>query len=223
MIIKSGISGAQIEITDAPKITYSGDWMPWRPEFYKGTLYWEAWFLRSGTLTVESGMSYKADAWGIGGGSQAGWTSGGGQIGNTYAGVPNMRTNLTLSGDIKVTIGEGGMNDGSSAKGNDTKLGDLLTCAGGAAPEYNGSVTDSYKRYRFEDSDKKDEEGRNTSSKTLSSTTFYAQGGWLHIRRTIATNEDNDGASTAQGEGFGGGGCYHGWSAPGALVIRILA
>ena len=224
MIIKSGASGGQLEVADMPKITYSGDWMPWRPEFYGGVLYWEAWLLSSGTLVVEEGSSYVGDAWGIGGGSQAGWTSGGGSLRNCGAGIPNMRTGLTFAGSISATIGEGGLNGDSSRPGNATKLGDMLTCAGGADPDAENSVSDSYKRYRFEDPDKASEAGRNVTAND-DGTTFTAQGGWLRINRTIRKSYSGiyNTAVTAQGEGFGGAGCYMGWSAPGALVIRIPA
>ena len=224
MIIKSGVSGAGIEISDMPKITYSGDWMPWRPEFYGGVLFWEAWLLSSGTLTIEGGYSYTGDAWGIGGGGQAHWSSGGGSLADAPAGVPNMRTGLTFSGALGVTIGAGGLNHGDNNRaGGDTVLADLLTCAGGANPD-NGSVSDTYKRYRFEDPDKSSEAGRSVTANDDGST-FTAQGGWLKIKRTILSSYSGNysRAVTAQGEGFGGGGCYHGWSAPGALVIRILA
>lgn len=224
MIIKSGISGAQIEITDAPKITYSGDWMPWRPEFYGGVLYWEAWLLSSGALRVESGYSYTGDAWGIGGGAQAWWGIGGGSTVDCEAGVPNMRTGLTFTGTIYATIGSGGTNGESSQPGGATKLGDVLTCAGGAAPSASTTVGDSYKRYRFEDPDKASEAGATVTAND-NGNEFTAQGGWLKIKRTIVSSYSGTSsiAVGAQGDGFGGAGGYHGWAAPGVLVIRILA
>lgn len=223
MLIKSGMTGETMGIADAPKITYSGDWMPWRPEFYGGVLYWEAWLLSSGTLTVEDGCSYVGDAWGIGGGAQAGWSSGGGSVTNVAAGVPNMRTNITLNASIAVTIGSGGLNEGSSCAGGATKLGDSLTCAGGATPD-GSSVSDNYKRYRFEDPDKAAEAGRSVTADD-DGNRFTAQGGWLKIKRTILSSYSGSysRAVTAQGEGLGSGGGYRGWSSPGALVIRVPA
>ena len=82
----------------------------------------------SGTLSVAG--SYKADAWGIGGG---------GGCYNDYAGgsgYVRQVLNAVLSGDIAVTIGAGA-SGGQTSLGGDTTLGTLLTCPGGGA---NGST-----------------------------------------------------------------------------------
>lgn len=224
MIVMSKQSGAQIEIDDAPKITYTGTWMPWRPEFYGGVLYWEAWFLSSGTLKVTSGYSYTGDAWGIGGGAGADWSTSAGSLGNRSAGIPNMRTGITFTGDMSVTVGNGGVPSESSGEpsGGDTKLSDQLICAGASGD--SRTVSDSYKRYRFEDPDKAGEKGNNHTAND-DGTTYTAQGGWLPIRRSQFNSYSGiySVVITAMGDGFGGAGCSYGWSAPGALVIRIPA
>ena len=205
-----------------PDITFSGNWFPWFVEFYQGKPYWEAWFFSSGTLTANK--SYTCDAWGIGGGGQTNWSSGGGSTATGTAGIPNMRTNITLSGSVAVTIGAGGENtaDSGNRAGGNTSLGTMLVCNGGAVPSGGSSITDSYKRYRFEDDDKSDEAG-NSVTATSKTGNFYAQGGWLKINRRVTTYYTGNYACAvgAQGDGFGGGGGYFGWSSPGALVIRI--
>lgn len=220
MILKYGSAGSSIEISDAPKITYSGEWLAWHLEFYDGVLYWEAWFLSSGTLTCE--QAYVADAWCIGGGGQTDWSSGGGHLYAGTAGIPNSAMGVVLSDTIAVTIGAGGSNQSSPRKGGDTKLGSLLTGQGGAAPNSTSMVTDSYKRYRFGSDDKAGEAGNSVTAQDRSSK-YYAQGGWTKIRRTVTTyySGSYDYAVGAQGDGFGGGGGYYGWAAPGVLVIRI--
>lgn len=230
MIVKSGLSNHQIEISDAPKITYNGSWLPWHLEFYGGVLYWEAWFFSSGVLTVEDGYSYTCDAWGIGGGGQANWSPGGGNVSTGTAGIPNMRTNIALSDTVAVSIGAGGENgseygSSSDSAGGNTSLGDYLICNGGAVPSGMDNISDTYKRYRFEDADKADESSGGSVAATDKSSTYYAQNGWLKINRTVTTyhNSNYSRAVGAQGDGLGGGGGYYGWSAPGALVVRIPA
>lgn len=228
MIIMSSRSGARIEIEDAPKITYDGEWLSWRPEFYDGVLYWEAWLTGSGTLTVEDGRSYVGDAWGIGGGGQAPWSVSGANNATGTAGIPNMRSGIKFENQMAVTIGEGGSNafDGKSdpTPGGDTKLADILTCQGGKAPDGQKELTDTYKRYRFEDPDKAAEAGLNGVG-TINGKMLYAQGGWMRFRRTVTKSYSgtHETVVTAQGDGFGAGSTAYGWASPGALVIRIPA
>lgn len=215
MLIKQG----GVEVADAPRITFDGEWMGSRPEFYGDELYWEAWFLSSGTLMVEE--SYTADAWGIGGGGQTNWSSGSGSISTGTAGIQNSAIGITLSGAVAVTIGAGGLNQ-EAHKGGDTALGALLICAGRVEPDGISPITDAYKRYRFGAEDKAGEAG-NSVSALDGKTNLYAQGGWTKFRRTVTTRYTGsyNYAVGAQGDGFGGGGGYYGWAAPGALVIHI--
>lgn len=215
MLIKQGGagSGGSVDIADAPKITFDGKWLGWHVELYDGRPYWEAWFLTSGTLTVEG--SYTADAWGIGGGGVPRWSSGGGMTTAGLAGIPAQALGVTLSGSMAVTIGAGGDRSGSGdgKPGGSTQLGSALTCSGspGTWGGY-GPPTDNYKRYRFEDPDKAGEGG----SYQQDSDGHQAQDGWLAINRTMPSRDDG-----VQGAGFGAGGGYYGYAAPGALVIRI--
>lgn len=214
MLIKQGgAGGGSADIADAPKITFDGKWLPWHVDFYDGTPYWEAWFLTSGTLTVEG--SYTADAWGIGGGGTPRWSSSGGRTTAGLAGIPGMALGVALSGAMAVTIGAGGdrSTSGNSAPGGSTQLGSVLTCNGstGTWGGY-GPPTDAHKRYRFEDPEKAGEGG----SYQQDSEGHYAQDGWLAINRTMPAHDDG-----VHGAGFGAGGGYYGYAAPGALVIRI--
>ena len=221
--LKSGV-----DVNDAPKITFSGKWQKWFVEFYDGVPYWEAWFFSSGTLSITG--SYKADAWGIGGG---------GAYFNDFcggSGHTNMANGVTLSGDIAVTIGACGYYNGtySQRKGGSTMLGSLLTCTGGGNGSastygailggsqggytesgnkyeagYNGTPGDGHPMCRFRDPDKVGEAGRNTHN-------LYSGGnGWLHFH------------SGNNGEGYGAGLGANYTSATantgGALVIRIPA
>ena len=161
MLIKQGgAGGGSADIADAPKITFDGKWLPWHVDFYDGTPYWEAWFLTSGTLTVEG--SYTADAWGIGGGGTPRWSSSSGMTLAGLAGIPGMALGVALSGAMAVTIGAGGdrSSTGSSKPGGSTQLGSVLTCNGstGTWGGY-GPPTDAHKRYRFEDPEKAGEGG----------------------------------------------------------------
>lgn len=221
MLIKSGLSGEQMSIADAPKITYNGKWLTWHLEFYAGVLYWEAWFFSSGTLTVETGYSYKCDAWGIGGGAGAEWDSGGGNPVSAGAGKTNLRTGLTISGTVPITIGAGGSShhyDPLEA-GGDTSFGDYMICSGAT----DSKVSDSYKRYRFEDPDKAGEAGSNRKSSDADND-YVGQGGWLPIaRQLIPRSSYYDDGEGAQGDGLGGGGSYYGYACHGALVVRIPA
>ena len=200
---------------DRSRIGFSGDWLPWRPEFYNGVLYWEAWLLSSGSLTVENGRSYTVDAWGIGGGAFGNWVQGGPN--NPIicsAGIPNMRTGIEISGEVAVTIGAGGTINHYA--GFDTSFGDLLICNGGIAYNKTSQTTDSYKRYRFEDDEKTSETGKSYECiSPLKEDPYFAQGGWLPINRAITLG--------VQGDGFGGGGGCEGYAAPGVLVVRIPA
>ena len=231
MLLKlGGGAGGSIEISDAPKITFDGRWLGWHLEFYDGILYWECWIFSSGTLTINK--SYTADAWGIGGGGFQFNDFGGG------SGYTNTATGLELSGSIAITIGAGGYYPASDGliymrKGGATKLGNLLSCAGGgtgggseasAAPGgSNGSSTAGgagingipgagVPMCRFGDPDKTEEAGHNTTAK--------GGNGWLNIK-----SDDRN------GEGYGGGygaesSYYVGNEAhanAGALVIRIPA
>lgn len=200
MILKYGNAGGSIEISDAPKITFSGKWKTWAPEFYGGVLYWEAWFFTSGTLTFD--QTYTVDAWGIGGGGGSkGYVAGGG------GGQTNMVTGLELSGAVAVTIGAGAQS--SDAKGGATALGSYLTCAGGALGPSGGQ---SSERYRFSDPDKVTEAGDSPNS---------SGAGWLPLQSASMYN----GGTTLYpgGQGFGGGGADDLCGHPGALVVRILA
>ena len=210
MLIKQGgAGGGSVDIADAPKITFDGKWLPWHIEFYGGEAYWEAWFLSSGTLTVEG--SYTSDAWGIGGGGTPDWGSGGGSTVAGTAGIPAMALGVMLTGKLAVTIGAGGSNgDYDPQGGGATMLGSALTCPGAPEPESMSIPSDHYKRYRFEDPDKAAEVGANRTNGD-----GRAQGGWLSINRAVGGDDG------AQGDGFGAGGGYHGYAAPGALVIRI--
>lgn len=210
MLIKQGgAGGGSADIADAPKITFDGKWLPWHVDFYDGAPYWEAWFLTSGTLTVEG--NYTADAWGIGGGGVPSWSSGGGSTLAGTAGVPAMALGIALTGTVAVTIGAGGSNGGYSGDGGGaTRLGDALTCPGAPEPTGASVPSDTHKRYRFEDPDKAAEAGSNRTKGS-----GRAQGGWLAINRTVGSRDG------AQGDGFGAGGGYYGYAAAGALVIRI--
>lgn len=209
MILKlGGGSGGTIEISDAPKITYSGKWLHWHLEFYDGVLYWEAWFLSSGTLTVEDGYAYTADAWGIGGGGSGYWSYSGSR-GSGCAGYPNMIAGTTISGAMAVTIGAGATaaTYADVNVGGSTKLGNLLTCTGG---DYSGSGT--YKRYRFGADDKAHE--------AAGSTAWDDMNGWLYLasNKSVGNNESAD-----TGFGIGAGTSTYGLAKAGALVVRIPA
>ena len=208
-----GAQGGGIDASAAPAATYSGKWSGWHVEDYDGAAYWEAVFYTSGTLTVTG--TIQADAWGIGGGGTPRWSSSSGMTLAGLAGIPGMALGVALSGAMAVTIGAGGdrSSTGSSKPGGSTQLGSVLTCNGstGTWGGY-GPPTDAHKRYRFEDPEKAGEGG----SYQQDSKGHYAQDGWLAINRTMPAHDDG-----VQGAGFGAGGGYYGYAAPGALVIRI--
>lgn len=226
MIGKTNATAGGLDLSKKPDITFDGTWFPWFLEFYDGEPYWEAWFLSSGTLTPNK--PYVVDAWGIGGGGQSYWGVSAMSTSCGTAGIPNMRLGISLSKSTAVTIGAGGHNltDKNQAGGN-TMFGDHLTCNGGAAPSSTNMVTDSYKRYRFEDPSKASEAGNSmtgTTGRSSSNTSnYYAQGGWTKINRSCSNYYVGSYSYciSVQGDGFGGGGGYRGISAPGALVIRI--
>lgn len=221
MILKLGSSGGKIKISDAPKIAYSGKWLQWHLEFYGDELYWEAWFLSSGALTVDSGYSYTGDVWGIGGGAGAEWNSDGGRAVSTGAGKTNMCTGIVITGSTAITIGAGGSSHHYNAleAGGDTSFGDVMVCAGAT----DSIVNDNCKRYRFEDPDKAGEAGQTRASSNASNN-YRAQGGWLPIARRLIPGESYyDDGNGAQGDGLGGGGSYFGYACHGALVLRIPA
>lgn len=211
-----------VSLKTKPNITYDGNWLSWHIELYGGVPYWEAWFLSSGVLTVNEACV--ADAWGIGGGEGVNWGVTSGSAMNAAAGRTNMIKNTPLSGSVAVTIGAGGSSHHYERveAGGDTILGDVLICSGApgvtSANGSSNSVTDSYKRYRFEDPDKANEAGENG----VDTDGRIGQGGWLRIKRSLTPSssyyDDGDGA---QGDGFGGGGSYFGYACHGALVIRI--
>lgn len=208
MLIKmGGGDGGAVDIADAPKITFSGSWLSWHVEFYGGVAYWEAWFLSSGTLTLE--QPYTVDAWGIGGGGNTAWSSQGGVNCGGTGGTPNMSLGVELSNSVAVTIGAPASNGGVYV-GGATKLGTILTCDGGVRP--TSSVhTGAAGRYRFGDPDKAGEAGKDVSSKETGGS--KSAGGWIPIAL-----DQNKGSA---GQGFGGGGGYYGYATQGALVIRI--
>lgn len=180
--------------------------MPWRPEFYGGELYWEAWFFSSGTLTVESGKSYIADAWGIGGGSS---TPGAYSTGSA-GGSTGMAEGITLSGSVAISIGAGA-NEGDT-DGGTTKLGTLLTCKGGEYVYGDNTGSQAAVRYRFGDADKSGEAGAPyTSYGSING------GGWLHFQGVW----DSGGTISYSGCGYGAGGGYELPGHAGALVVRI--
>lgn len=213
MILKLGGSGGKIKISDAPKIAYSGKWLQWHLEFYGDELYWEAWFLSSGTLTVEG--SYTADAWGVGGGGSGAWSTSAAQ-GEGYGGCANMATGVRLTGKMTVSIGSAGSNDFDayeygSTRGGNTKLGnDLLTCSGGYTSAIAGTGTTN--RYRFSAADKATESNGNA---------WNSMGGWLPIDSNTTLADSSPAAKQGAGIGAGAGAC--GLARPGALVIRIPA
>lgn len=214
MILKlGGGSGGTIEISDAPKITFSGTWIKWHLEFYGDVLYWEAWFLSSGTLTVEDGYSYTADAWGIGGGGATKWSTAASTNYGGTGGDAAKASGIELSGDVAVTIGAGASYSSSSVQaGGTTKLGSALSCSGGSAPS-SSSASGSSGRYRFMDADHADEKGADRTN-TINSAKEKSAGGWLPLKR---------GSGGCEGDGFGGSGGVFGHAGQGALVVRIPA
>lgn len=202
MLIKQGSAGGgSVDITDAPKITFDGKWLPWRIEFYAGKAYWEAWLFSSGTLTVEG--SYTADAWGIGGGGAAYWSGGSSWNRPGTHGCANQAENIPLSGNVAVTIGAGASSDGSGDPpfpGGTTSLGNALTCVGA-----NRGGSTSVPRYRFGDADK--------SGECLGG----GRDGWLPLN----INCQNGDGTGDMGMGAGAGAGVDGYAWAGALVIRI--
>lgn len=210
MILKYGNAGNQIDISDAPDITFSGRWKKWALEFYDGILYWEAWFFSSGTLTVIK--EYTIDAWGLGGGA-ATERSDRGSVGG--AGVPNMVIGAILApGSTVVTIGAGGdaAATDKDAPGGTTSLGSILSCSGGSIVyTSNGSHNvDVYNR--FGDTAKAEYGYSGSTESRLSD-------GWLdvvHVNTShTAFKPHGIGAGVRASETLGSSG------SSGALVIRI--
>lgn len=213
MIGRTNALAGGVSANGMPKITFNGKWLPWRLEFYGGVLYWEAWFLSSGTLTANK--SYVADVWGIGGGATGYWTAGSRYGCSLGGGRTGLRTGISLAGSIAVTIGAGANAATSmNAQGNSggaTKIGDTIIGDGGTI---TSSPISANKRYRFEDPDKASEAGAGASDKN-----FEYGGGWLPIAHGGNPNMDD----YRQTQGFGGAGAPYTTAWQGALVIRIPA
>ena len=209
-------SGGGVSADDKPQITYAGKWSGWHIEFYDGKAYWEAIFYTSGAL--RSAASYKADFWGIGGGSFD-------YSGVMNGGSTNKLLNFALSAALyTVTVGAGATKN-ARGNGGDT----MFASAGGGSGSSSGSssssaiftakggimnVSGTGERYRFGDPDKKNEAGADGAPNGYA----HGTGGWLHWR---------GGYDNGDGEGYGAGGDYGGYGNalvnghPGALVIRI--
>lgn len=213
MILKHGSGGATISIADAPLISFSGAWKPWSLEYYGDQLYWEAWFLSSGTLSLA--RSYTLDAWGIGGGGakeRADNTSGG-KRGAAAAGQTNMVENLLLqAGTYVVTVGAGGDSADGDSAGGATRLGSILNCAGGTAAYAEDS--EPKLRNRFYD-----------ETKNEAASGGEAGNGWLQIVNTLNTslNSSANGFGVGLGAGATTESIFGARAAQGALVIRVPA
>lgn len=207
MLSKMGSNfGGGLDISDAPKITFDGSWLPWHIEFYTGQAYWEAWCFTSGTLTLA--QHYTVDAWGIGGGGAQERSDS--DEGRASAGSTNMVLGAVLpSGGVAVTIGAGGDADNGNGVGGATQLGSVLTCNGGSSG-FNGDSAPAT-RNRFNDLSR-NEHGRGGD----------AGNGWLDF-----TPSTNEGVPSGGGPGHGigaGAKTSNVWGArgtSGALVIRI--
>lgn len=220
MIIKSGVSGGQLEITDAPQITFSGKWLPWHIEFYGDTPYWEAWFFSSGTLTAKK--DYTVDVWGIGGGSSGPRSA----LGNSAGGRVGQSLGVSVAqGTVSVTIGAGGdINADYSAdrKGRATKFAGTTIAEGAQATDTPSSAD---KRYRFGHSSKSDEAGTAASSKYGTDTTYTHGAGWLpfSLPEAAVVDAENSFPGLKASQGFGAAGTLNSSGMSGALVIRIPA
>lgn len=204
--------GASIDYNSRPQIDFDGKWIKPFVEFYDGEPYWEAWFLSSGTLTVNG--TYTADAWGIGGGASL---QGSGADDATGRGWTTTAYGIMLSDTMPVTIGTGARSWG--AAGGNTTLGTQLTANGGTRDLKGEGLP-----YRFGDPDKAGEAGANGTQDAMTRAPggFLAvgEGGWQHWRAGLLTYP------TLDGEGYGASSGSAGTDRTtighdGALVIRI--
>ena len=205
--------GGGIDYNTKPQITFDGKWSNWYIEFYAGVPYWEAQFYSSGTLSVTG--SYTADAHGIGGGG------GSYNYENPNAGdrgATSIKLNLTLTKSVAVTIGAGAA-AATGGNGGTTKLGSVLSCAGGAglAGINRPSSSRGDELRRFGDHDHSTDIGDDGSSGRTDN--FNGAGGMMHWKDVPQS-----------GEGYGAGGGvadlsnynrYHLGGHSGALFIRI--
>lgn len=207
--------GSGIDYSTKPQITFDGRWSDWYIEFYDGVPYWEAAFYTSGTLSVLG--SYTADAHGIGGGGSAYSTNVpyGGDRGATA-----IQRNITLSGNLAITIGAG-VGAMATGIGGTTSLGSLLSCAGGQSAAGGSSPRPSASRgdvlRRFDNAGHASDIGADGTNIPYS--TAFGTGGMMHWRGMPQCGE---------GYGAGGGIAYPGnyqyyylAGHSGVLIIRI--
>ena len=190
MLVQMG-GGADggIDYNAKPQIAFDGKWSNWYIEFYGGVPYWEAQFYSSGTLSVTG--SYTADAHGIGGGG------GSYNYNNPNAGdrgATSIQFNLTLTQSVAVTIGAGAV-AATGNNGGTTKLGSVLSCAGGTALAglNRPSTSRGDELRRFGDYDHSTDIGADGSSGKTDN--FNGAGGMMHWRDMPQS-----------GEGYGAGG-----------------
>ena len=197
--------GASIDYNSRPQIDFDGKWVQWFIEFYDGQPYWEAWFLSSGTMTVDG--TYTADLWAIGGGAVD-------SDGINKRGSAALALDVQLSGTLAVTIGAGASNYNDKV-GGDTSLSGKITARGG-----DNDVVSDGKPYRFFAEEKASEAGENATGNEKN-TRGYGAGGWMNW----ASNKK------LEGEGYGAGGGVAMTSSTyvyrnahfGALTVRIKA
>lgn len=201
----SAAGGASIDYNSRPKIDFDGKWLKWFVEFYDGEPYWEAWFLSSGTLTVNG--NYIADMWAIGGGSLPNFRNSPYFAGNGHT---QTVSGISLStGQIPVTVGGGAARANNG--GGTSSIGQFISAAGGSPGVETTDV-----KYRFAAPDKAHEAGAN-STRSPDSMYQIGRGGWLFWRSD----------AEYAGEGYGaGGGIYNGITVKenghsGAAIIRI--
>lgn len=199
MIIRTNAAAGGVSATNAPQITYDGNWSHWYVSPFGDKAYWEAVFYSSGTLTVAN--SYTADLWGIGGGSFL-------FSGTLGAGSSTTVLGAILTGEIAITVGTGASRT-NRGSGNATSIGDLLTAAGGAS-----DIRASGERYPFGDTSRSFEAGTDGTDNG----TAYGQAGWGFWR---CGTDNGDGTGYGAGGDYGGqyGACVNGHD--GAAVIRI--
>ena len=211
MIIKQGGNlGVGVDTGRPPAITYDGKWSGWYVETYGGKAYWEAVFYTSGVLTVEG--EYKADLWGIGGGSCTAAMDAIAGRGSTSI------LSTIVTGDIAISIGLGASSQMTAGGG--TYFGNQVVGAGGAPSASGGGFP-----YRFGDPDKAGEQGADGDHQIDDIFGYkYGEGGWLHWVGHRRVNGSKVGVNSGEGYGAGGHNTYGNTTEmghDGVLVMRI--